>query len=144
MPPPLSGVLETSVYVADLARAVVFYRNVLGLQVLATDHRFCAFAAAPCQVLLVFVRGTHLKPSHVPGGTIPPHDASGSIHCAFAVAEAALPDWERHLVAQGVAIEGRVAWPQGGQSLYFRDPDGNLLELASPGLWANYTSLTPF
>ena len=38
----------------------------------------------------------------------------------------------------GVAIEGRTAWPRGGESLYLRDPDGHLLELATPGLWAIY------
>ncbi len=138
MPPPLSGVLETAVYVADMPRAVAFYRDVLGLPMLAENHRFCAFAPAPREVFLVFLRGTCLEPVHVPGGAIPPHDAAGRIHCAFAVDAVALPDWERHLAAAGVAIEGRVAWPRGSQSIYFRDPDGNLLELATPGLWANY------
>jgi catechol 2,3-dioxygenase-like lactoylglutathione lyase family enzyme len=28
--------------------------------------------------------------------------------------------------------------PRGGHSIYFRDPDGHLLELATPGLWAGY------
>ena len=31
-----------------------------------------------------------------------------------------------------------MKWPRGGESLYFRDPDGHLVELATPGLWANY------
>jgi catechol 2,3-dioxygenase-like lactoylglutathione lyase family enzyme len=39
---------------------------------------------------------------------------------------------------QGVAIEGRTDWSRGGHSIYFRDPDGHLLELATPGLWATY------
>ncbi|MDQ3753396.1 MAG: glyoxalase, partial [Acidobacteriota bacterium] len=29
-------------------------------------------------------------------------------------------------------------WNRGGTSLYFRDPDNHLLELATPGLWAIY------
>jgi catechol 2,3-dioxygenase-like lactoylglutathione lyase family enzyme len=31
-----------------------------------------------------------------------------------------------------------MAWPRGGTSLYFRDPDGHLVELATPGLWSIY------
>jgi catechol 2,3-dioxygenase-like lactoylglutathione lyase family enzyme len=38
----------------------------------------------------------------------------------------------------GIAIESKVQWELGGQSLYFRDPDGNSLELATPGLWSIY------
>ena len=29
-------------------------------------------------------------------------------------------------------------WERGGQSIYFRDPDGHLVELATPGIWAIY------
>ena len=75
---------------------------------------------------------------HLPGGTIPPHDGHGPLHVAFAVAAADLPAWEQRLAAHKVAIEGRTDWPRGGQSIYFRDPDGHLLELATPGLWATY------
>jgi catechol 2,3-dioxygenase-like lactoylglutathione lyase family enzyme len=31
-----------------------------------------------------------------------------------------------------------MEWPRGGTSLYFRDPDGHLVELATPGLWSIY------
>jgi predicted enzyme related to lactoylglutathione lyase len=34
-----------------------------------------------------------------------------------------------------VAIEKIVDWPGGGRSLYFRDPAGNSLELATPRIW---------
>jgi len=74
----------------------------------------------------------------LPGGTIPGHDGSGRVHFAFAIAAEDLPAWETHLQACAVAIEGRTAWPQGGHSLYFRDPDQHLVELATPGLWRNY------
>ena len=36
------------------------------------------------------------------------------------------------------SLEGRTEWPRGGVSVYFRDPDGHLLELATPGLWEGY------
>ena len=40
----------------------------------------------------------------------------------------------------GVAIEGRNDWSRGGRSIYFRDPDRHLLELATPGLWSVYAT----
>jgi catechol 2,3-dioxygenase-like lactoylglutathione lyase family enzyme len=43
--------------------------------------------------------------------------------------------WRDHLAARGVDIEAEVQWPRGGHSLYFRDPAGNSLELASPRIW---------
>ena len=36
------------------------------------------------------------------------------------------------------AIEGRTRWLRGGESIYFRDPDGYHPELATPGLWPGY------
>ena len=46
--------------------------------------------------------------------------------------------WETRLATHNIPIEGRTAWKRGGESIYFRDPDGHLLELATPGLWAIY------
>jgi catechol 2,3-dioxygenase-like lactoylglutathione lyase family enzyme len=43
-----------------------------------------------------------------------------------------------HLTAAGVSLEGRTEWPRGGVSVYFRDPDDHLLEIATPGLWKGY------
>ncbi|WP_372191499.1 VOC family protein [Xanthomonas axonopodis pv. desmodiigangetici] len=138
LPPALQGVLETGVYVADLERACAFYARVLGLQPMHRDTRMAAYAIAPGQVLLLFLQGSTSATVTLPGGTIPPHDGNGRQHFALAVASDALPGWENHLHACGVAIEGRTQWPGGGQSIYFRDPDAHLLELATPGLWANY------
>jgi catechol 2,3-dioxygenase-like lactoylglutathione lyase family enzyme len=89
-------------------------------------------------ILLLFRRGATLETVHLPGGTIPPHDGHGPIHMAFAVGADDLPGWEERLGAHGIAIEGRTDWPRGGHSVYFRDPDGHLLELVTPGVWATY------
>lgn len=136
--PKLAGILETAVYVDDLARSRAFYEGVLGLSSMVADQRFCAYPVAPGQVFLVFLRGGTLEPVKLPGGVIPPHDGHGPLHMAFAIAAGELAAWERRLGETGVAIESRVHWPKGGTSLYFRDPDGNVIELATPGLWANY------
>jgi catechol 2,3-dioxygenase-like lactoylglutathione lyase family enzyme len=74
----------------------------------------------------------------VPGGVIPPHDGSGHLHLAFSIAEEDVETWKRRLDSEGVAIESIVIWPRGAQSIYFRDPDGHLVELITPGFWAIY------
>lgn len=137
-PPKLGRVLETALYVDDLERAAAFYEQVLDLTALSRDSRFRAYDVGGVSVLLLFRRGATLETVHLPGGTIPPHDGQGPIHMAFAVGAADLPAWERRLGEQGVAIEGRTDWPRGGHSVYFRDPDGHLLELVTPGVWPTY------
>jgi catechol 2,3-dioxygenase-like lactoylglutathione lyase family enzyme len=137
-PHKLGRVLETALYVDDLERAAAFYEQVLGLTALSQDSRFCAYDVGGVSVLLLFKRGATLETVHLPGGTIPPHDGQGPIHMAFAVGVAELPAWELRLEQQGVAIEGRTDWPRGGHSVYFRDPDGHLLELVTPGVWPTY------
>ncbi|HET6576794.1 MAG TPA: VOC family protein [Gemmatimonadales bacterium] len=137
-PPALRGVLETAVYVEDLERSRAFYARLFGLPVMVGDDRFCAFDVAGRDVLLLFRKGGTPEPVATPGGVIPAHDGDGRLHVAFAVAREELDGWEARLRELGVAVESRVAWRRGGRSIYFRDPDGHLLELATPGLWANY------
>jgi catechol 2,3-dioxygenase-like lactoylglutathione lyase family enzyme len=136
--PKLDRVLETALYVDDLARAARFYADILGLTPLFADERLRAFAVGGRNVLLLFRRGASLATTRMPGGTIPPHDGSGPLHVAFGIASAELAAWEARLRARHIAIEGRTDWPRGGHSIYFRDPDGHLLELATPGLWEIY------
>ena len=136
--PTLNGVLETALYVDDMARARRFYEEILDLAPIYEDTRLCAYEAGTRSVLLLFQRGSSTETVTMPGGTIPPHDGSGPLHVAFAISASELPDWEECLRLHNVPIEGRTDWRRGGHSLYFRDPDGNLLELATPGLWTVY------
>lgn len=136
--PKLGGVIETALYVDDLERAHAFYRDVLELDVLTSDSRFSAFDVGGRNVLLLFKRGATLETVHLPGGTIPPHDGAGPIHVAFSITSDELAVWEKRLGSHSVAVEGRTAWPRGGHSIYFRDPDSHLLELVTPGVWAIY------
>ncbi len=138
MRPPVRRVLETALYVDDLERAVAFYRDVLGMRPMGEPPRLVPMDAGAGTVLLLFERGKTLEGARTPGGFIPPHDGAGPVHVAFAVDTEELAAWESHLASHGVAIESRVTWPRGGTSLYFRDPDGHSLELATPGLWETY------
>ena len=136
--PTLKDLKETALYVGDLERAITFYRHVLGLEALVVDTRFCALDVAGKHILLLFTRGSSLEATDLPGGTIPPHDGAGQIHVAFAIDTAEMESWESHLLANGIDILSRVSWQRGGRSIYFRDPDGHLLELLTPGVWSTY------
>jgi catechol 2,3-dioxygenase-like lactoylglutathione lyase family enzyme len=136
--PPLGPVLETSLYVRDPAPVCRFYEDVLGLEPMMHDERLTAYAVGKGSVLLLFRQGTTDEPAPTPGGTIPAHGGSGRLHFAFAISQEALDAWRSHLARHEVAIESEVSWPRGGCSIYFRDPEQNLVELATPGLWRNY------
>jgi len=138
MPPRVSHILETALYVADLDVSRAFYQRVFGFEVFGQDHRMCAFRVPGTGVLLLFQAGGSLQPGQTPGGVIPPHGGRGELHLCFAIPVAALDAWVSHLAAQKVPIESRVVQAFRGTSLYFRDPDGHSLEVASPGLWPNY------
>lgn len=137
--PKLGGILETAIHTEDMPRARAFYEGVLGLEPIFADNRLTAYAVAGHDVLLVFRKGTTGETVVLPnGGTIPGHGGDGQLHVAFAIAKDELERWETFLAGRGVAVEGRNDWSRGGRSIYFRDPDGHLLELATPGLWAVY------
>jgi catechol 2,3-dioxygenase-like lactoylglutathione lyase family enzyme len=136
--PRVSHVLETSLYVSDLDRAQQFYRATFGFELFLRDGRMCSLGVPGGAVLLLFRRGGSVEPARTPGGTIPAHDGDGALHLCFAIPRGELEPWERHLAAAGIAVESRVIWPGGGESLYFRDPDGHSLEVATPGLWPSY------
>src|SRR5690349_20060701 len=125
--PELTGIIETCLYVADLARATEFYERVFGLRRIAGDDRFTALSVAGKHVLLLFLQGGTTQPMQLPGGVIPPHDGSGELHFAFSCVAEELPKWEAHLASHKITIEGRVEWKRGGISIYFRYPDGHLV-----------------
>jgi catechol 2,3-dioxygenase-like lactoylglutathione lyase family enzyme len=139
MPTPrINGVVETCLYSDDLPRSIRFYKDQLGLRLLESGERLCVFSVADKQVLILFRSGGTREPIPTPGGMIPPHDAAGQLHLAFAVLKEDFAAWEKQLVGRGIAIESKVSWPTGGQSIYFRDPDNHLVELATPGIWEVY------
>ncbi len=132
--PRVNGILETSLYVHSVARSFDFYQRVFGFdlldasdQPLTDDTRLGVLRAGDRSVLLLFKRGASLDT-----------DASGTIHLAFAIARPELEAWERWLGQLGIAIEKRMTWKFGGHALYFRDPDGHLLEVVTPGVWTIY------
>jgi len=66
---------------------------------------------------------------------VPPHGAHGEGHVCFAASADEIEGWAERLSDKGVAIEADFEWPQGGRSIYFRDPAGNCLEFAESRIW---------
>ncbi len=80
-------------------------------------------------MLLLFTKGGSVRPTITPGGLIPATDGEGSLHLAFGIAPSAFDEWRERIKGVGVPIESEVTWPEGGRSLYFRDPDRHVIEL---------------
>ena len=133
--PAIEGILETSLYVADIDRSATFYRDLLGFRALFESRRLIALDAGRQGVLLLFPNNAEIRDVTDAGGTVPGHGGSGRLHLAFAISTEALPEWREKLAAHAIALTGEYKWRRGGVSLYFNDPDGHVLELASPGIW---------
>jgi len=136
--PKVHGILETALYVEDPRQAAAFYRRLFGFETLLEVERLTALDVAGQSVLLLFKARTTNVPSETPGGIIPPHAGHGPTHFAFAIDIESVDAWTTKLAEESVALESRVEWPGGAVSLYFRDPDANLVELITPGFWRNY------
>lgn len=132
MPPKSEGILESSLYVDDVANSVRFYEKIFGFHIISDfGERGCAMQAGNRQVLLLFKKGgSRLIQS--------PHDGAGELHIAFAIRASELASWEAWLDENAIAVEEKRTWEPGGQSVYFRDPDRNLIEIATPGVWSIY------
>ena len=124
-------VLETCLYASDLEAAEQFYSTILGLRVISRVEGRHVFFRCGNQVFLVFNPEQTLRT----GTDIPPHGARGPGHVAFAVPIAELSTWRGFLQQNGIAIESDITWPGGGHSIYFRDPAGNSIELATAAVW---------
>ena len=134
----LRRILETSLYADDLDQAEAFYKSALGLNLFAKEagrHLFFKFGD---QMLLIFNPAKTIEESEVA-----PHGAHGPGHVAFTVPMSETDGWKKELKGKGVEIEKDVLWPNGGRSLYFRDPVGNCLELASPLVWGMEDGSSP-
>jgi catechol 2,3-dioxygenase-like lactoylglutathione lyase family enzyme len=130
-PRPL-GIYETVLYASDVAAAAAFYEHLLGLRPLpGLGDLGAAFRLSDGGMLLIF----DPEMSATPGRPIPSHGATGQGHVAFAVGAGGVDAFAAELRRRGVAIESEVEWPEGGRSLYIRDPAGNSVELIEGEAW---------
>jgi catechol 2,3-dioxygenase-like lactoylglutathione lyase family enzyme len=131
MRPKTDGILESSLYVSDVPQSIRFYQEIFGFSVVKEFDRGCAMHAGERQVLLLFKKGGSRAIQS-------PHDGEGELHIAFAIPSAELANWGLWLQTKRIDVEEKRMWELGGWSLYFRDPDRHLIELATPGVWSVY------
>ncbi|XKE44362.1 VOC family protein [Halomonas organivorans] len=123
----LSGLDHLVITVTDISRAVDFYTRVLGLDVRYRDRERVDLMLGDMALRLHWT-ATDIKPR---AATPTP----GSLDLCLR-SQLPLDEVKRHLEALSVDVELGPVARQGAtgeiESLYLRDPDGNLLEICRP------------
>ena len=131
-----SAILESALYVTDLDAAEEFYSGVLGLHLLGkVDGRHVFFRCGDGVLLVFNAEATKVPPAPDARLKVPPHGTTGDGHLCFAASAEEIARWKAHLEANKIAVESEFEWPQGGRSIYIRDPSGNSIEFAEPRIW---------
>ncbi len=115
---------HVAINVRDLDRSASFYAGIFDL----TQHARSTFRhvlSAPGFCLHLFQ-----APERRPEAGVRDWRRLGVHHVALAVGEAEFERAAQVIVAAGSSVEGPMEDPE-GRSLYFRDPDGNVIELRS-------------
>ena len=121
---PAAVVGHVHLKVADLERAVGFYRDALGFQVTQRMGSDAAFLSAGGYHHHVGLNTWESK-----GGSPPTPTATGLYHVAFRYPDrSALAKAFRRLLEHSIPLEG-AADHGVSEALYLRDPDGNGIEL---------------
>lgn len=160
VPPPITHILETCLMVNDIKASTEFYKTTFNIAPFMDTPRMSGFALGQT-TLLLFQLGATAADSPMPDdrGTIPGHGPSQDIldllkqqpssaekprsglHQHFCLAVKSPDDvtaWEKWFEDKNIKITGKVNCPRGGKSVYFADPDGNVGEVGSRGIWEHY------
>ena len=131
---PRPAILEAVIYATDLDSAESFYDRLLETVPHAKVEGRHVFYKLEGQMLLIFNPDATRKP---PQGSlpVPPHGTEGEGHVCFSADAGEIQAWRRRLSDLGIAIEADFEWPNGGRSIYIRDPAGNSVEFAEPRIW---------
>jgi len=114
--------------VTDYERSNAFYRDVVGAEILELDRGRFAYRLPGGRRLNVHGPGATPEPR----ATVPVRPGNSDLCFVW---DGSPDDAVAHLKAQGVEVElgpvERTGAHGTGMSVYFRDPDGSLLELIS-------------
>ncbi len=136
----LNGLVETALFMEDLPRSCYFYEQVLGLSKVKASNTGCVFRVGNQRYVLIIDRtAAHTRNKTAGGDVLPPcaspqHDGRGPGHIAFGILQDAVDSWRARLAKHDVDLS-EIRWESGACSLYFRDPDGHMIELATRGIW---------
>ena len=137
----LNGLVEAALFVEELPRACDFYEQVLGLGKVKASDTGCVFRVADQRYLLIISRKAAHTPNKTASGDVlppcalPQQDGQGPGHIAFGIPKDEVDSWRQRLAKYNVDLLSEISWETGARSLYFRDPDGHMIELATAGIW---------
>ena len=126
----ITKIKETCLYIHDLNKAMDFYHNKLGFEVISYVENRHIFFRVGSSVLLCF-NPDDSKSKKSP----PPHFAIGNQHFAFEVKQEDYEMIKHKVLNLGIEITDTVTWSSGQESFYFNDPENNVLEIVPLGVW---------
>jgi len=127
----LNRIIETCIYSENLNESKIFYGDLLGLKLHSEVKNRHLFFRCGNNMFMIFNPKETLKTNL----TVPTHGSIGPGHVAFAVQETELQKWRDYLESNGIPIEKQIDWPEGGESIYFRDPSNNSIEFTTSATW---------
>lgn len=130
----IAGIHHVTIISTSMERAVAFYRDLLGMRVVKQSlnhddpnarHFFFGDAEGTPGTLITCFEYPHMEPGKAGAGS--------THHFALCVESAdELEGWRRYLTGRGVACT-EVIDRTYFKSIYFRDPDGHIIEIATRG-----------
>lgn len=128
--PQVSGLDHLVLTVTDLDRTVAFYRDILGM----VPQQFHPADGSTRWALSFGTQKINLHQADNPFDPKAHVPVAGSADLCF-LTQMPLSDWQAHLAHCGVGIEEGPVARTGAtgplMSIYLRDPDGNLIEIAN-------------
>ncbi|MFL6317757.1 MAG: VOC family protein [Nitrososphaeraceae archaeon] len=132
--------METCIYSSDLVKMKDFYIDILGLEFVSEEKDRHVFLKAGQSMLLIFNPNKTLANdmANTSSAQLPTHGAftpPSIIHFALEIEKQNYDNAKYMLNEKSIKIEKEVIWEKGSNSVYFRDPAGNLVEIITPGSW---------
>ena len=122
------GLLELVLEVNDLDRSLALYRDTFGLPVVErwSDPRPAVWLSIGRNEVL----GLWPAASGGEGIAVAASRGGAHVHFAIYIEPGSLQHWQARLKEASLQVEGPIDFGEGKRSLFLKDPDGNVVELA--------------